>query len=193
MTYQSKGESRKRIKQLLKSFSEKTKQEKSLGVSQNISKFLLEVLPNKFPDYSSSLIIGGFAPMADEVDWMLDLDQSVQLAFPSTNELGEMIFLQTKYEDLVQSKEFGVSIKSPAPESKEVMPDLLIIPGLAFGRDGERLGRGKGYYDKFLEKYNGLKIGICTSEQLLDEIPTEPHDIKMDGVIMENQILLFNR
>ncbi len=193
MSYQSKGESRKRIKQLLKSFSEVTKQKKSLGVSKNISKFLDEVLPKEFPNYSSSLIIGGFAPMVDEVNWMLDLKDSRRLAFPSTNDSGEMIFLESRYEDLVELREFGVVIKSPPPGSKEVMPDLLIIPGLAFGKTGERLGRGKGFYDKFLEKYNGLKIGICTSEQLLDEIPTEPHDIKMDGVIMENQILRFNR
>ncbi|MFT6068539.1 MAG: 5-formyltetrahydrofolate cyclo-ligase [Bacteriovoracaceae bacterium] len=191
MSYQSKGESRKQIKQLLKSFSEETKQKKSLGVSKNISKFLDEVLPKEFPNYSSSLIIGGFAPMIDEINWMLDLDDSARLAFPSTNELGEMIFLQSRYEDLVETNEFGVVIKSPASDSREVIPDLLFVPGLAFGRTGERLGRGKGYYDKFLEKYNGLKIGICTSDQLLKEIPTEPHDIKMDVVIVEDQIILI--
>lgn len=192
MSYQSKGESRKRIKQLLKSFSEETKHLKNLGVSKNISKFLIEVLPERFPNYSSVSVIGGFAPMGDEVNWMLELSSSDQLAFPSTNEKGEMIFLKSRYEDLVESKEFGVVIKSPAPTSLEVMPDLLFVPGLGFGMNGDRLGRGKGFYDKFLEKYNGLKIGICTSEQILEEIPTEPHDIKMDGVITENQICLIS-
>jgi 5-formyltetrahydrofolate cyclo-ligase len=192
MSYQSKGESRKRIKLLLKSFSKDVKQLKSLGVSKNISKFLFDVLPREFPNYSSRQLIGGFAPMDDEVDWMLELDKSNQLAFPSTNESGEMIFLKSRYEDLVSTKEFGVVIKSPAPASLEVMPDLLFIPGLAFGMEGERLGRGKGYYDKFLENYNGLKIGICTSEQILEEIPIEPHDIKMDGVITDDRILFFS-
>jgi 5-formyltetrahydrofolate cyclo-ligase len=188
----SKGESRKQIKQLLKSFSEKVKLEKSQRVSKNISKFLLEDLPKKLPNYSSNWILGGFAPMGDEVNWMLNLDKGSQLAFPSTNEKEEMVFLQSSFENLVETKEFGVVIKSPAPGSLEVVPDLLLIPGLGFGRKGERLGRGRGYYDKFLEKYNGLKIGICTSEQILKEIPTEAHDIQMDGVITDDQILFFS-
>lgn len=63
--------------------------------------------------------------------------------------------------------------------------DLAIIPGMAFDRQGNRLGRGKGYYDRFLPlllPYIYI-IGVCFPFQLLDDIPTEEHDIKMDTVL----------
>ena len=62
--------------------------------------------------------------------------------------------------------------------------DLIIVPGVAFDPQGNRMGRGKGYYDRFLVKYPAVKkIGICFYFQLVDEIPAEPHDIRMDEVV----------
>lgn len=62
--------------------------------------------------------------------------------------------------------------------------DLIIVPGVAFDPQGNRMGRGKGYYDRFLVKYPAVKkIGICFDFQLVDEIPAEPHDIRMDEVV----------
>lgn len=61
--------------------------------------------------------------------------------------------------------------------------DLAVIPGVAFTRDGVRLGRGKGYYDRLLPRINSPKIGICFPFQILDFIPTEPFDVRMDDVV----------
>lgn len=62
--------------------------------------------------------------------------------------------------------------------------ELVIVPGVAFDKKGNRLGRGKGYYDKLLPKLtNAKKIGICYSFQLCEHIPNEKHDIPMDTVI----------
>lgn len=62
--------------------------------------------------------------------------------------------------------------------------DLIIVPGVAFDRDGNRIGRGKGYYDRFLRKHSDItKIGICFDFQLIDEVPTDDNDIRMDEVI----------
>lgn len=64
--------------------------------------------------------------------------------------------------------------------------DLAIIPGMAFDKEGNRLGRGKGYYDRLLQQLRDCaiyKIGICFDFQFLDHIPTEPHDIPVDEVI----------
>ena len=61
---------------------------------------------------------------------------------------------------------------------------LAIIPGMAFDGNHNRLGRGKGYYDRFLQKISQVyKIGICFPFQLVGEIPTEETDIKMDAMI----------
>lgn len=67
----------------------------------------------------------------------------------------------------------------------EVTPDWLFVPGLGFGLDGKRLGRGKGYYDRYLENSQALKIGIAWSGQLNEEIPVESHDSHMDFIITE--------
>jgi len=72
------------------------------------------------------------------------------------------------------------------PISKEIYNgniDLAIVPGIAFDSNKNRLGRGKGFYDKFLTNKNLLKIGICFDFQLLDTIPYSENDIKMDKII----------
>ena len=62
--------------------------------------------------------------------------------------------------------------------------DVAIIPGMAFDHEGHRLGRGKGYYDRFLSNVPYIyKIGVCFPWQLVDEVPTDEHDIRMDCVI----------
>jgi 5-formyltetrahydrofolate cyclo-ligase len=61
--------------------------------------------------------------------------------------------------------------------------DLAIIPGLAFSPDGSRLGRGKGFYDRLLPKINAPKIAVCFDFQLLDTLPTDEWDVKMDAIV----------
>lgn len=62
--------------------------------------------------------------------------------------------------------------------------DFVAVPGMAFDRNGHRLGRGKGYYDRLLPKLtNAYKAGICFPYQVVDEVPVEPTDITMDGII----------
>lgn len=62
--------------------------------------------------------------------------------------------------------------------------DLIVVPGMAFDRQGHRLGRGKGFYDRFLVKYPGVKtIGICFDFQLIEEVPAEPHDQIISEII----------
>lgn len=63
--------------------------------------------------------------------------------------------------------------------------DVIVVPGVAFTTDGKRCGRGKGYYDKYLSRsgFRAIKIGVCYTEQLAEDIPNEPHDIVMDYMI----------
>lgn len=64
--------------------------------------------------------------------------------------------------------------------------DLVIVPGVAFDDAGNRMGRGRGYYDRFLSQHTlskAYKLGICYKQQMIENIPVEPHDIRMDEVI----------
>ena len=62
--------------------------------------------------------------------------------------------------------------------------DVAIVPGMAFDAEGHRLGRGKGYYDRFLSRVPYIyKIGLCFAWQMVEQIPCDEHDILMDEVI----------
>jgi len=63
--------------------------------------------------------------------------------------------------------------------------DLVIVPGLAFDPCGNRLGLGGGYYDRFLALVRAPKVGLTYQALLLDELPAEPHDIRVDIVVTE--------
>ena len=73
----------------------------------------------------------------------------------------------------------------PVPPSEM---DLMLVPGLAFDRQGTRLGRGKGYYDRFMScpGFQARSIGVFFSFQEVQKIPTEPHDRKLDTVVTED-------
>ena len=70
--------------------------------------------------------------------------------------------------------------------------DVFIMPGLAFDKQGARLGFGKGIYDSLLFRSNpsAIKIGICYDWQILDDpLPQEPHDIRMDWIVSDKRVI----
>ena len=67
--------------------------------------------------------------------------------------------------------------------------DLVIVPGVAFDRDKSRLGRGKGYYDRYFINKRIVKIGVCFDFQLLESIPIDSFDIKMDKVVTNSFLI----
>jgi len=68
--------------------------------------------------------------------------------------------------------------------------DLAVCPGVAFTAAGRRLGRGRGYYDRYLSQpaFRGYRVGVCYAHQLVDDLPVEPHDVRMDAVITDRRI-----
>lgn len=90
---------------------------------------------------------------------------------------------------------FGI----PEPERvDEVLPtqfDAVLVPGLAFGRQGGRLGYGGGFYDRFLPKLpvGALRVGVCYGWQVLDIVPVQPHDVPMTHVVTESEIVTTGR
>jgi 5-formyltetrahydrofolate cyclo-ligase len=68
--------------------------------------------------------------------------------------------------------------------------DLVVAPGTAFDRTGKRLGYGGGYYDKLLsDKHNIPVIALAYSEQILDMIPAEDYDVKVDIIVTEHEVI----
>ena len=67
--------------------------------------------------------------------------------------------------------------------------ELMVVPAVAFDRKGNRLGRGKGFYDRLLSTSKATKIGVGYEFQLFDSIPSEPHDVAMDMVITQKTLI----
>lgn len=67
--------------------------------------------------------------------------------------------------------------------------DLIIVPGVAFGEKGERLGYGMGYYDRFLKQVKGNLIGVCFERQITDKIIPEKHDVPVYKIVTEQRII----
>lgn len=79
-----------------------------------------------------------------------------------------------------------VGAASPAPEAPEITPDLIVTPLVAFDAFGGRLGQGGGYYDRTFEALPGARrVGLAWSDQQVDRIPVEAHDIDLHGVLTD--------
>lgn len=87
-------------------------------------------------------------------------------------------------------KKGRLGILEPNTHSENTLPDLIIVPGIAFDRQLNRLGRGKGYYDRLLSHISAPCMGICFQFQLFDQIPTDTHDQKMNLIITEEEIIV---
>jgi len=176
------------MKDKLAKLSIQEKDEKSFTINTKLNDLVTELKSQiKKEDVS---VIGLFAPLKDEVnfkEFRRLIKDKWQLSFPYS-EGGSMDFRKSAFEELEESTVFGVKIKTPTEDSERVIPDILCIPGLAFDRQGTRMGRGKGFYDKYLHQFNGVKVGVCFSEQIINNVPKEDHDVLVDYVVSESGI-----
>ena len=67
--------------------------------------------------------------------------------------------------------------------------DVALAPGLAFDETGNRLGRGMGYFDRLLQEIRGAKIALAFEFQVVGEVPTEAHDLRMDFIVTETRVI----
>jgi 5-formyltetrahydrofolate cyclo-ligase len=124
------------------------------------------------------------------------LTHGKKIVVPWCNDQGELeLFRLTGMDDLA----IGMyRILEPKPELRNLpdrqVPvaelDLIMVPGVAFTREGARMGHGKGYYDKLLEhaRPDAPLVALAFECQLFPEIPTQPHDVFMDKIITEATI-----
>jgi 5-formyltetrahydrofolate cyclo-ligase len=135
-----------------------------------------------------------FAPMPEELDaWPLlvsALAAGKQVALPrfvAASRSYEACWILNLETD-VQAGYFG--IREPRSHCARVSSgklDLILVPGVAFDLHGRRLGRGKGYYDQLLGALRGTTCGVAFEEQIVDEVPLEPHDVRLKYIITPNR------
>jgi len=132
-----------------------------------------------------------YASVGDEIETRKLIEtlfrQGKTIALPKCEDNGIMHFY--KYEGSLAAGRYGI----PEPTGTEIlcpMPnDIMIVPGMAFDEKGDRLGRGGGYYDRYLEKYRCITVGLCRNRMLQKKIPTEWNDLPVDYVITESSTI----
>ncbi|MFP4555529.1 MAG: 5-formyltetrahydrofolate cyclo-ligase [Bacteroidales bacterium] len=172
-----KQELRDRIKHIKKTI----RTEQKLKESETIFKLI-----EQLPEFKSAKTVLAYWSLPDEVvthnfimKWYKEKQVLLPVVVNSTLEIREF----SGMECMVKGKSFGILEPSKGKKVSASSIDFGIIPGVAFDSYGNRLGRGKGFYDKLLMNYNFLKVGVCFSFQLVNRVPTGSYDIKMNKVI----------
>jgi 5-formyltetrahydrofolate cyclo-ligase len=115
------------------------------------------------------------------------------LYYPRMGEDGSLFFFRHEENDGWERGKFGIREPRvvPAREGIRIGFDLVVVPGLAFDADGRRLGRGHGYYDRFLFGLGrtAVTVGLAFSWQLIPEVPVDAWDVPVDAVVTENGVV----
>jgi 5-formyltetrahydrofolate cyclo-ligase len=149
--------------------------------------------------------LAAYAPIRNEIDagdYLAGrIDRGAQLYFPRVRGESALDFVAVDSLDQLSPGAFGVP--EPAGEPTPIAQiELFFVPGAAFDRHGRRLGFGRGFYDRALARANRSRaelqapkpapwlVGICYEWQLIEgQIPVEPHDISMDMIATEQEVV----
>ena len=170
----------------------KTRQEKYYDIKKNFFSPLLKLIRKKIK--KNPIIIALYYPSNFELNVLKVLDlkyfSAKTILLPVVEKNNLMKFYPWKKNDVLTVNEFGM-LEPIKTEAK--IPDLIIAPLLAFDKDKYRLGYGKGYYDRYLNKYIKLykdimTVGVAFSFQKHNKLPINKNDVKMDFILTEKGI-----
>ena len=160
--------------------------------------------------YKSASLVLCFVSLKNEIDTTQIITRCLHdgkpVAVPKVLKNGRMAFYRLQNAPLDSQLEIGAfGILEPKKNLKRLWPiflpaeTVIVLPGLAFSKAGERLGKGKGFYDKFLSfaqilsfkfRFSAKKIGLCFDFQIKDKIPCDKHDKTVDALVTENGMFL---
>ena len=141
-------------------------------------------------------IVSGFMPLKTEISPLPLMrrlvDAGARLALPAIDGRGKPLILRAfAFGDELASGQWG--IREPKPDAREVEPDILLVPLLAFDRRGYRIGYGAGYYDMTIARLRAIKpvvaAGIAYAAQEIEEVPITARDARLDLVLTEREII----
>jgi 5-formyltetrahydrofolate cyclo-ligase len=151
------------------------------------------------PEYASARTVMLYLDFRDEVRtrWFVPKVWAAgkRIVVPYCTESDLELFRLDRFDELAPG---AMGILEPKPELRSdpdkridaKQLDLIVAPGVAFDSRGNRLGYGKGYYDKLLQQVRGdaAKVAVCFECQLFAEIPVLPHDVRMDMIVTEKAV-----
>lgn len=149
-------------------------------------------------EYKNAKTIMFYVSKDNEVETKPIIEYAIKhkknVCVPKTDRIKHKLY-PIKIKSLNKDLQLGIfGLQEPILNRKKIVPvnkiDLIITPGIAFDINGYRLGWGKGYYDRFLEKTGVIpKIGLAFTLQIVPKLPVDKHDMPMDMVITEKRII----
>ena len=183
------NELKKKVRKDIKTSLEQLTDEQRVDYTKQISRQLFNL-----SEWKQAKIIGITISIPPEVPTLHIIEQAwsegKEVAIPKCNPENKTMQFK-KITSFEQLESVYSGLLEPVEHTLKVMPyeiNLLIVPGLAFTRDGYRLGFGGGYYDRFLSGYNGSTASLAFECQLMDKVPTELHDIPVHQVVTMDKV-----
>jgi 5-formyltetrahydrofolate cyclo-ligase len=154
----------------------------SLALVETYSQSLMKQII-ALPAFQQAKVIGLYSPIKNEPDLRPLVNQGKQVLLPKV--VGDsLIYGQWKQTDTLINSTLNILEPNTNKDESHLL-DLLIIPGVAFDRFGNRLGFGKGYFDRYLStKRPPLVIGVCYPFQLQKQLQVTQEDMKVDLVLV---------
>ena len=152
----------------------------------------------KIAEYANARVVMLYAAKGNEVrsrqliESALKEGKTVLLPITNTEKKEIEPAMIENYDSDLMKGAFGIM----QPKQKSVFDvsiiDTIVVPGVAFDIDGHRLGYGHGFYDKLLKRLTAVKIGLAYDLQLLEKLPRESHDERMDIIVTESRVIRFS-
>ncbi len=176
-----KTEIRRRMRELKRAVTAEEKLRRSETVMRSVE---------HLPEFQRARVVLLYWSMADEVQTHAFVERwyrAKTLLLPCVDGDDLVLRQYTGPECMVAGEQFGIG-EPTGEEWKDLgAVELIVVPGVAFDKQNNRMGRGRGFYDRLLKSTpNAVKVGVAYDFQMLDTIPVEPHDVKMNRVITEN-------
>ena len=168
----------------------KIRKENYFTITPNFFNPLFNLIKRKYK--RKYLNISSYYPSSYEVDTLslfkTKISSKYKTFLPVISSDNKMAFYEWKNKDILKVNKYGML--EPALSTKKEIPDIMLVPLLAFDKKNNRLGYGGGFYDRYLNKYlntfkNIITVGIAFSFQKYHKLPTSKDDVKLNYVLTE--------
>jgi 5-formyltetrahydrofolate cyclo-ligase len=187
MSSEDKVELRRVMLEKRRNLSEDERHKAALSIGSFFASYLGDHLPHS---------VAAYMPIRGEIDPKVCIAEARQrsliLSLPVLTGASSMEF--RTFSDNAKLVDAGFSTRGPDHRADVAEPDLILVPLVAFDRRGVRLGYGKGFYDRYLAKRRAKghpprTIGLAYSIQEIDSLPCESHDIVLDMIMTEREVI----
>ena len=154
---------------------------------------LLKIIKTSY--YKKNINLSSYYPCSFEVNvlklFKKNLQKNIKILLPSLKRNNSMSFYQWNINEVLKINKFGML--EPKEQLNQIIPNIMLVPLLAFDNKKNRLGYGKGFYDRYLKKYlknnNIVTIGIAFSFQKHHKLPVSNNDVKLNYILTEKGIV----